>query len=879
MESYQIENLTFKYPGAKNAALNNITLKIGLGEFVTVCGKSGCGKSTFLRKLKPIISPCGETSGNIYFENSDITNLTSEEQSKKIGFVWQNPDNQIVCDKVWHEIAFGLENLGINQNEIRERVCEIASFFGIESWFSSPVSELSGGQKQILNLASVMVMRPSVLILDEPTSQLDPIAASDFLQALFKINRELSTTVIISEHRLEDTFSMSDKIIVMDSGEVLAFDTPSKIGIKLKNQNHDMLCALPCATRCSAELDKNLTNLPVTVREGKKWLTDFLKTHPFNHELIKKRSVNSFNETAIELKNLKFKYEKNSKDIINNLCAKINRGEIYAILGGNGTGKTTALSLMCAQNIPYCGKVLINGTDINEYENPMQCGICMLSQNPQTMFLKKTVKLDLYDTLPKSMSKEEKEENFNKVVDLCSLNGLTDMHPYDLSGGEMQRAALAKILLLKPKIILLDEATKGLDAHFKIKLSEILLSLKNEGVTIVMVSHDIEFCAKYADRCALFFNGSIVSESTPETFFKNKTFYTTAAYRMSSDIIDDVIVTEDILCGFGKTIIVNKEENFTPPSNLSDDTPKSKQKISLKNIVFGLSLFIVCAILNIVFFNKISAVSQTALTVFSIFLTAAGINFLIPQKALDFSENAVRLTQKKEKFSLRPYIFIFLSVIIMAFTVFVGVRFLNNKKYYFISLLIIIEAFISFAFTFEKRKPRAREIVIISVFCAIAVAGRTAFFMLQQFKPMLAIVIIAGICFGAEAGFLTGAVSGFVSNFFFSQGPWTPWQMFALGISGCIAGIIFKFIPKTRGSICIYGFFSALVLYGSCVNLSAALQLSQNITLDLVIYSFALGFPFDIIHAAATVFFLWFTCAPMIEKTDRIKIKYNLLNN
>ena len=230
MECFKVCDLSFAYPARESKALENINFTVNQGEFVLLCGKSGCGKTTLLRLLKSSLSPFGDISGNIYFGEKLLQDCDVKEQAAGIGFVMQNPDNQIVTDKVWHELSFGLESLGYKQNEIRTRVSEMASFFGIQNWFYKNVAELSGGQKQLLNLASVMVMEPSVLILDEPTSQLDPISASEFLKTLEKINRELGTTVILTEHRLEDAFPMADRVIVMDEGKIIADDKPNEVG-------------------------------------------------------------------------------------------------------------------------------------------------------------------------------------------------------------------------------------------------------------------------------------------------------------------------------------------------------------------------------------------------------------------------------------------------------------------------------------------------------------------------------------------------------------------------------------------------------------------------------------------------------------------------
>ena len=373
MECYKIENLTFKYPASESFALRDVSLSVNRGEFITVCGHSGSGKSTLLRLLKPSLSPKGERTGKILFTGEDITLLDNRTQAEKIGFIMQSPDNQIVTDKVWHELAFGLESLGADNSQIRAKVAEMASFFGIENWFHKKTTDLSGGQKQLLNLASVMVMQPDVLLLDEPTSQLDPVASGEFLNALSKINRELGVTVIISEHRLEDVLALSDRVILLNEGRVSYNGKPCELSKKLKDTKDSMLLQMPVAMRVfSALIDESIS--PVTVRDGKEFLRAYAKDNPFIPKETEKRERNS--ETILSVKDIYFRYEKNLPDVVRALDFTVSKGEFYTILGGNGGGKTTTLSLLCGINKPYRGKIEWNGN----------LSIGLLPQNPQTVF-------------------------------------------------------------------------------------------------------------------------------------------------------------------------------------------------------------------------------------------------------------------------------------------------------------------------------------------------------------------------------------------------------------------------------------------------------------------------------------------------------------
>ena len=541
MAHFQIQNLTFSYPTANGKpSLSDVRLSIQKGEYVVLCGKSGSGKTTLLRHLKSVLTPHGKRSGEILFNSIPLDKVTQREQSSKIGYVMQNPDDQIVTDKVWHELAFGLESLGCDQKTMRARVAEMACYFGIQDWFHRDVANLSGGQKQLLNLASIMAMQPEVLILDEPTSQLDPIAASDFLNTVRKINMELGTTVIITEHRLEDIFPYADRAIVMDGGKVIADDTPRSIGKLLWEQKNDMFAAMPTPVRVFYGAE-GAGDCPLTVRDGCNWLSAEY-AEPKLDTMPAPGLEDEVEDVALSLKELWFRYEKDSPDILRGVSAEVPKGSLYSIVGGNGAGKSTTLKAVCGICRPYRGKVKVFGKPVEKYQSSELFGGClaMLPQDPKSLFVKKTVREDLAEMTgdPAKIA---------QVAAVCEIEALLDSHPYDLSGGEQQRAALAKVLLTEPKLLLLDEPTKGIDSFFKEKLAGILCKLKNEGITIVMVSHDVEFCAKYADLVSMFFDGQILTTDTPRRFFGANSFYTTAANRMSRHVFRNAVTAEDVI--------------------------------------------------------------------------------------------------------------------------------------------------------------------------------------------------------------------------------------------------------------------------------------------------------------------------------------------
>ncbi len=544
MEILQIKNLSFTYTKGQAPALNNVSLSINKGSLTLIFGPSGCGKTTLLRLIKQEIAPVGKQSGEIIYNNTSVKEIKKAVSASEIGFVGQNPDEQLVTDKVWHELAFGLENLGADKSFIRRRVAETASYFGISHWYHKNTDELSGGQKQLLNLASVMVMQPKVLLLDEPTSQLDPIAAADFIATVQKLNRELGLTVILVEHRLEEIYPVCDLAVAMENGEIISCGEPRLVCAKLRR--HPLSLAMPSATRIWNELNIDC-ECPLTVGEGRAFLEKYYSNSPQKSLMISDRVSR---KPAIEAKNLWFRYEKNLPDVLKGLNLEIEEGEIFTVLGGNGTGKTTLLNVLSALNRAYRGSVKIFGKKLSLYKNSSlyRHTLAYLPQNPKDVFLKNTVKEDFSELL-KAMDipKADYEPKIKEISNKFGVLHLLDRHPYDLSGGEQQKCALIKLLLTEPKILLLDEPTKGMDAYSKGKFAKLLKTLQSEGKTFLLVSHDIEFAAKVSDRCGLFFDGEIISQGIPNEFFSNNSFYTTAASRISREIFENTVVCEEVV--------------------------------------------------------------------------------------------------------------------------------------------------------------------------------------------------------------------------------------------------------------------------------------------------------------------------------------------
>lgn len=941
-DAVNIVGLEFSYPNASRPSVNGISLSLEKGSFTCICGPSGCGKTTLLRNLKPSITPHGMRRGEIKILGKSVESFEGRpgEEAQTIGYVLQNPENQIVTDKVWHELAFGLENLGLPTETIRLRIAEIASFFGIQSWFDKDVSELSGGQKQLLNLAAVMVMQPEILILDEPTSQLDPIAAVDFLDAVKKINNDIGTTVIITEHRLDNVVSMSDGLIVMDSGKILVNDEPYNAVFRLAEINHPMFLAMPNPAQAYRSAlaflkgdvpDIQKYRMPLNVREGRQWLDCVMNGIPVRYARMEKEKAYDTSKIKLSTTDLWFRYEKNGRDIIKGLTFKVYDGEILAIIGGNGTGKTTLLSVLAGMRRAYRGKYKINGNRT-----------ALLPQNPQSLFVCDTVKEELLEAFEgTSIQKSEQNIRIQEIAEFLEIDTLMDKHPYDISGGEQQRVALGKVLLLEPDLLLMDEPTKGLDNLLKMKFGELLKRLASNGRTLIFVSHDIEFCSRFANRCIMFFDGGISGEGTPRKLFSGNNFYTTAANRMARSYFVDGILPEDI--GWLVAQNIKMAEAYSGPEGGSKIDADSKQEsgseidsgsrkdelldeedIAINPKSGGNERIPIGEKFenyeDVPIGQKTSGYEEISIGVQSenhevvpIERKISGYedipiennareyeNAPIEQKNAMYgkvhikpkSDDRLEVAREvgapkgghlKEIKRNRSLVLTLLTALVMGATIFAGSMLGGDRVYYVISVLVAIYSLVPFFVGFERRKPQLRELVVIAVLIALGVIGRQVFFMLPQMKPVLAISIIAGASLGPGAGFLVGAMIAFVSNFFFGQGPWTPWQMMALGLAGMFAGLIFqKWNRRERKpsrlhkiSACVFGLLSGY-FYGLVVDLWTLFGYTEKPSLSAYLIVKSTAVWFDTVLAISTFVFLWVLYAPMIKKLNRIKLKYGM---
>ena len=881
MSLYEIKGLTFAYPDIisecddiyLDPCLNDINITIEQGEFVVVAGGSGSGKTTLLRQLKPVLTPRGKREGAITFAGQGLSQMDEKMQTQKIGFVMQDVDAQLVTDKVWHELAFGLESLGLPTETIRKRVAEMCSFFGLNSIFHKKVNELSGGQKQLVNLASVLALSPDVVILDEPASQLDPMAARDFFRCLERINRELGITIIITEHRLEELWAMCDRFILLDHGMVL-YDGTIQEGVHTLYETVPSI-ELPAACRIALGLQEK-EQVPVTVTDGRNWLVRYDREHEQCGEVTTRMYKGE--HKIIEIKDVFFRYDRMEHDVLQGLNLSVYEGEILAINGSNGCGKSTLLSLIAGAGIPYRGRIRI--------EKGKKVGL--LPQDPKLLFTASTVRgeLGIEKNSNGAVAQDKTGQSSRyRIAELCGLTKLLERHPYDLSGGEQQRLGLARVLIGMPDVILMDEPTKGMDAEFKQTFAEILRKLQMQGCTIVIVSHDIEFCAQTADQVCLIFDGETAVVNGVTEYFTGNEFYTTAAARIARGVVDHAVTVEDVLLAYGK----KTEKNTGKHKQYKSITSGKAAFVHRLGLVVTTLVMAVCFIITIrqsdltrlIDDGRVTSEGIVYIGIYVIFILAIGL-FIRLLRPLAREQDREIERRKRYHISRKNMIVTIVCILAAAATIWMGKAVLSDRKYYFISFLVLIEMMIPFGVAFETRKVSARDLVTVAVLCALAAVGRTAFFMMPNFNPVIAIVIISGVAFGCETGYITGAVTMLVSNMVFGQGPWTPWQMFSMGLVGFAAGLVFN-NSKIRGeqltrlSLCVFGGFCCIIIYGGIMNPASVIMWQPAVNLQMILAAYVTGFPFDVVQGFATVLFLWLMACPFLEKLDRIKIKYGVL--
>lgn len=466
-----IEVSGFSFAYGDEPVLGPVDWSVRQGSLTLLVGATGCGKTTLLRNMKPELAPVGKREGSIRVFGRPIEELSASESAQTIGYVSQSPDNQIVCDTVWHEMAFGLENLAIPQDEMHRRVAEVAHFFGIEPWLESVTNELSGGQKQLLTLASILALRPRILLLDEPTGQLDPVASKNFLHALFRINRELGLTILMVTHEPETVVDYATAFAVMEDGVV---------------EDHDV-------EAYRREVHERAASVDFTA-EG-------VCAPEFTGE-----------DAAVTFKDVYVRYKRELPYVLRGCDFTLRKGSIHALVGGNGSGKSTLLSTMSG----------IMKIDRGSLKNDLKANQALLPQDPKALFV--------CDTAAEELAEWKRgcgytDEDIASIASRFCIDHVLDQHPYDLSGGQQQLLAFAKIMLTNPALLMIDEPTKGLDVRSKYIVADAICKAAACGTTVILVTHDLAFASRVADTTSMIFDGQIVSTEPTSRFFAENLFY------------------------------------------------------------------------------------------------------------------------------------------------------------------------------------------------------------------------------------------------------------------------------------------------------------------------------------------------------------------
>lgn len=546
MAFLETKNLSFKYSD-NSFTLGEVSFSLEKGDFCLVVGKTGCGKTTLLKLFKKEITPSGDLKGIVRMDGLDL----KEYDSNKIVYMFQNPSRQIVSDKVYHEIVFGLESRGFKKEIIEAKLAEIVNYLDINDLLNKHTMELSGGEAQLVSLASLLVLDPEVILLDEASSQLDPLTRKKFLEILKRINQDFGITIILVEHNLEEVLKFTDKIVVLDQGEMLYFGLRDDV-INFLSSSKEYFAFLPKTLQISKQLDLGSLLHLKDVKQALK--------NKYKNEINFTYEPKVFGKEIIKAGELYYRYSKKEKDVLEKLSLTVYDNEILGLVGGNGVGKTTLLKNLAGIRTFYSGRIEIENKNIRKYKGNSLYKklVAYLPQDPLTLFIKRTIGEDL-EYYVKSLDLDK--DLLNKLITKFDLKPLLEMSSYDLSGGELQKCAFTKILLSKPKILFLDEPTKGMDFSLREELKEILVELKAEGATIIIATHDLEFVASVADRVGIMFNGKVLSLTDSHSFFSNNNFYTTIASLAARDLYDKVITVPELVEIAKKNGIKNEKDN------------------------------------------------------------------------------------------------------------------------------------------------------------------------------------------------------------------------------------------------------------------------------------------------------------------------------
>jgi energy-coupling factor transport system ATP-binding protein len=558
IELVEIEGLSYWYPGRREPALSDVSLGLSPGEFVLLVGASGSGKSTLCRAVNGLVPHFygGRIAGHVKVAGMDTASTEVRDLARVAGMVFQDPENQMVAENLVSEVAFGLENIGLDRLQMRKRVEEVLASLRLSSLRDKRVSELSGGEKQKVALASVLVMHPQVLILDEPTSQLDPISADDFLSTLKSLNDELGLVVLLAEHRVERCFHFADRVVVMDGGRIEFAGEPGEMASWSKGKRWVML---PPITRLFLDGEDN--NPPLTVKAGRMKVAELAGngsragreppaagTEAASESPRARKKTGGGRAPLIVAHDLWHVYD-NGTEALRGVDLEIEQGEFVAVMGENGSGKSTLVKHFNGLLRPSKGRVLVEGLDTRKAEVAQLARTCgMLGQNPRSQLIADNSEAELEASL---RAMRVPRESWGRMIDetlkLLEIEPFRDFNPEDLSCGERERVALASVLVYGPRMLVLDEPTRGVDQKTKERLSEHLRRYNSEGNTVVLVTHDLEFAAECCTRVLLMGGGRILADGDKHRVLAESLFFTTQYNKCFRGVADGVVTREEAL--------------------------------------------------------------------------------------------------------------------------------------------------------------------------------------------------------------------------------------------------------------------------------------------------------------------------------------------
>lgn len=526
----RFKNYSFKYANSQRLSLNKVNLTINKGDFLLLVGQTGSGKSTLLKQLKPDLVVGDVLDGSLDCQITD----------KNISYISQFVDNQMITECARDEFNFILENMGFSDDERHMRIAEIASYFGIIDLLDLHEQELSGGQKQLINLASAIITNPDILLLDEPTSQLDPIAAEKLIQMIHKINTELNMTIILVEHSLERNAFYANRMVVIDKGTIL-IDSDVDQGLREMFKDEFFKNYLSQIDRSYLELSLDDTKkLPMNNRQFSRVLVDHKKEISYSNDNGNEKHT----ENVLEVKNLTFRFDFESKKIIDKVNFKLNEGTSYCLVGANGVGKSTLIRVISQQLRQQSGKIILDGKTVKNNSTDIYQRFFVLPQNPALLFVSDTVFGEIQFQLQQNNS-DITAQQVELILERYDLLNLKNISPYDLSGGQQEYLALIIGLIKEPEVLFLDEPTKGLDPNMILRLRQLLKDYLATGGVVFANSHDLVFATNF-DYVSMMFDGKLSNFKAPVEFFRDKFFYTTEINKASRDSFPDALTWHNL---------------------------------------------------------------------------------------------------------------------------------------------------------------------------------------------------------------------------------------------------------------------------------------------------------------------------------------------